>query len=117
MKKENKRRKIFVDFDGTMATQDGEYSREIGKPIYPIINLIKRHLAVGNEVIIFTARASQWSDETEKSDIENFCKKYIGQILPITAIKEHNIDCYIDDKAVQVIKNTGEFVNVQNSTF
>lgn len=101
---------IFVDFDGTLAHQDTDkYQREIGRPIMPMIEKVKAELDNGSRVVIFTARATCWTDLFEKSDIEQFCLKYIGQILPITAIKEHGIDEYWDDRAREVIKNQGEF--------
>lgn len=106
------RRKVFVDFDGTLAkhTSD-EYQREIGEPIFPMIELIKKEIESGAEVKIFTARASCWADAMEKTDIEIFCLKYLGRILPITAIKEHYIDVYYDDRAIQVVRNKGILIN------
>lgn len=110
------KRKVFVDFDGTLATQQTNgYHREIGEPIRPMIEIIKQELKNGSEVKIFTARASQWHDELEKIDIERFCVKYFGQILPITALKEHYIDVYYDDRAIQVEKNTGKLINERNT--
>lgn len=104
------KRVIFIDFDGTIVHQDtDEYKREIGKPIMPMIEKIKRELANGSIVKIFTARASEYTDPLEKLEIEQFCAKYIGQILPITATKEHGITEMWDDRAVKVIKNKGEF--------
>lgn len=102
---------IFVDFDGTLAYQEesGKYSRAIGKPILPMVEKVKRAIAKGDNVIIFTARATHWTDAFEKSDIEEFCLRYIGVILPITGIKEHGITEYWDDKAKEVIRNVGEF--------
>ena len=101
---------IFVDLDGTLAHQTSEkYERAIGEPIIPMVNKVKQEIAKGNNVVIFTARASHWTDEFEKSDIEEFCLRYIGTKLPITGIKEHGITEYWDDRAKEVIKNTGEF--------
>lgn len=105
------KRKVFVDLDGTLAEQKNEYQREIGKPIMPMIELIRNELKQGSEVKIFTARASKWTDELEKLDIERFCVQNFGIVLPITAIKEHNIDIYYDDRAIQVKKNTGHIIN------
>ena len=105
------KRKVFVDFDGTLAKQETNgYCREIGEPIFPMIEIIKEELKKGSEVKIFTARASAWNDNLEKIDIERFCVKYFGQVLPITAIKEHYIDVYYDDRAIQIEKNTGRII-------
>lgn len=106
----NMTRTIFVDFDGTLAKQDiDRYKRQIGEPIFSMIDKVKTELDKGSRVVIFTARASYWADDHEKSDIEQFCLKHIGQILPITAIKEHYIDEIWDDRAREIIKNQGEF--------
>lgn len=77
----------------------------------PMIELIKKELQNGSEVKIFTARASYYLDDIEKLDIERFCVQHFGQVLPITAIKEHNIDVYYDDRAQKVEKNTGKLLN------
>ena len=112
MKKElRKRPLVMVDLDGTLAEQLKEYQREIGKPIMPMVELIRKEIESGAEVKIFTARASDWADELEKLDIERFCVKYFGQVLPITAIKEHEITRIYDDRCIQVEKNTGKLLN------
>lgn len=103
-------RTIFVDFDGTLAHQTSEkYERVIGKPILSMVEKVKQEVARGSNVVIFTARATHWTDDFEKSDIEEFCLRYIGKKLPITSIKEHGITEYWDDRAREVIKNIGEF--------
>lgn len=112
MKKElRKRPLVMVDLDGTLAEQLKEYQREIGKPIMPMVELIRKEIESGAEVKIFTARASDWADELEKLDIERFCVKYFGKVLPITAIKEHEIARIYDDRCIQVEKNTGKLLN------
>lgn len=105
--------KRAVDFDGTLAYQDNELGHYcLGDPIYPMVDRVKKWLSEDDEVIIFTARASTMSD-LEKRDIERFCEKYIGRVLPITCIKTRDIDVFYDDKAVQVIFNTGKVVSVE----
>lgn len=107
-----KKRKVFVDLDGTLAVQKTNgYEREIGEPISPMIEIIKEEIKNGAEVKIFTARASDWTDELEKLDIERFCVKHFGRVLPITALKEHYIDVYYDDRAIRVEKNTGKLLD------
>lgn len=106
---------IYIDFDGTLATQKtNEYQREIGEPISPMIDLVNEWITKGHKVTIFTARASKWADNFEKMDIEMFCVKHFGKILPITAIKEHGIDFFIDDRAIKCEKNTGVLLNEIN---
>jgi hypothetical protein len=72
-------------------------------------------LADGVAVRIFTARV-WWSSDREDSKqivskqivlISDWCMKHIGQRLPITAAKDwHMIELW-DDRAVQVVWNTG----------
>ena len=70
---------IYIDFDGTIATQKNGYQREIGEPIIPMINQINKWIKQGHNITIFTARAD-YSDLMEKMDLEIFigekvCKK------------------------------------------
>lgn len=102
---------IYIDFDGTIVTQKDGYQREIGEPIMPMIDRINKWIKQGHNITIFTARASKWVDNFEKLDIEMFCVKYFGRVLPITAIKHHECDLYIDDKAIRVERNTGKLLN------
>ena len=101
---------IYIDFDGTIATQKDGYQREIGEPIMPMIDRINKWIKQGHNITIFTARAD-YSDLMEKMDIEIFCVKHFGKILPITNKKSHNADLYIDDKAIRVERNTGKLLN------
>lgn len=101
---------IYIDFDGTIATQKDGYQREIGEPIMPMIDRINKWIKQGHNITIFTARAENMNI-SEKLDIEMFCVKYFGRVLPITAIKHHECDLYIDDKAIRVERNTGKLLN------
>ena len=40
--------------------------------------------------------------------IENWCLKHLGQKLAVTNVKDYNMLELWDDRAVQVIPNTGE---------
>lgn len=98
---------IGVDLDGTLAFYD--YWRggtHIGSPIPKMLERVKRWLAEGRRVKIFTARAV-----------------YPEQIVPITAwlvevcklppleitnVKDLEMDELWDDRAVQVEKNMGD---------
>lgn len=77
----------------------------------PMVDNINKWIKQGHNITIFTARASKWADKFEKLDIEMFCVKYFGRVLPITAIKHHECDLYIDDKAIRVERNTGKLLN------
>ena len=52
------RQKIAVDLDGTLAHYESGQYPEIGDPIEPMMVRVHKWLDEGQEVIIFTARAS-----------------------------------------------------------
>lgn len=104
-----------VDLDGTLAEYHG-WNPEIGEPITKMVKRVKRWIEEGRDVRIFTARVSRFEDTTDehivevKKKIEAWCEKHLGKILPITNVKEHGLVALWDDRAVQVIPNTGKRV-------
>lgn len=103
---------IGVDFDGTLATYAGNHAI-LGEPIPLMVNRVKFWLARGYAVKIFTARVSI-KDETIRADIvtamEQWCVTHIGKKLEVTCVKDIYMTALYDDKAVQVVKNTGYLV-------
>lgn len=107
---------IGVDFDGTLAEYDDwKGPDQVGPPIPAMIERVKRWLADGRDVRIFTARIAH--DGTERRMMEadighevvaEWCLKHIGVRLPITNVKDQAMIELWDDRVVQVIKNTGE---------
>ena len=101
---------IGVDLDGTLAEYDTwKGASHIGKPIPRMVERIKMWLEKGVEVKIFTARVSCNNPvkyESESAIIE-WCKKHIGQALPVTAEKDYGMIELWDDRCVQVLPNTG----------
>ena len=99
---------IGVDLDGTLALYEGwKGSEHIGAPIAPMVERIKGWLAAGVEVRIFTARVAV-PEVGIVARIEAWCAEHIGQALPVTATKDYGMIELWDDRAVQVIPNTGE---------
>lgn len=102
---------IGFDLDGTLA----EYTHwqgieHIGEPIEPMIKHLKKYLDDGYPVKIFTARAC----EPESIPyIEEWCKKHIGTVLPITNKKDYSLVRFYDDRAVAVEHNTGRFYSFE----
>lgn len=103
-----------VDLDGTLAHQrarDDHDPASIGEPVLPMLKRVKDWLAAGQEVRIFTARVGPHKDETyaviARKAIAEWCVKHVGQELPITATKDHEMVQIWDDRAVQVMPNTG----------
>lgn len=106
---------IGVDLDGTLATYDGWRGPEhIGAPVPAMVERVKRWLAAGHDVRVFTARVS--IDQSEVGPdavrfiartIEAWCVEHIGQALPITNVKDFGMVELWDDRAVTVEANTG----------
>ena len=99
---------IGMDLDGTLARSDMMISlATIGKPVPEMVKLLKQLIEKGNRVKIFTARAS---DPEQLPLIRKWLKENDLPELEITNAKDYNmIRCY-DDRAIQVIENTGKIV-------
>ncbi len=99
---------IGVDLDGTLARDDENLlAGEIGSPIPAMVRRIKRWHGHGLEVKIVTARAREMTDRQKKS-LQAWLLEHIGFIPPITDRKDYEMTALWDDKAVQVIPNTGK---------
>lgn len=125
---------IGVDLDGTLAEYNGWVGpTEIGAPIPLMVNRVQDWLAEGQEVRIFTARAfplglvakhevlvpqgfvtecgllthNVLTAYAAVDAIRKWCKQHIGEILPVTCIKDFAMYQLWDDRAVQVEPNTG----------
>lgn len=103
---------IGVDLDGTLAHYTHyQGPTHIGPPVPAMVERVKRWLAEGHDVRIFTARVACFAETDDPhavfSIIEEWCIKHIGQELPITCIKDSRMWELWDDRAVQVIPNTG----------
>lgn len=94
---------VGFDFDGTLAThKPGQ--QELGTPIAPTCELVRKYLDSGYEVRIVTARAThkQWN-----LDIRAWCKREFGVDLEVTDRKDFNMLLLYDDRAIAVEPNTG----------
>ena len=103
---------IGFDLDGTLAEYDGWNGIEhIGKPIKRMCDLIKKLHSEGEEVKILTARVAPRDDGADSKKareyIEKWCEENLGFVPPITHEKDSLMDTLYDDRAVQVIPNTG----------
>lgn len=103
---------IGVDLDGTLAVYNGFVSpSHIGPPVSKMLDRVRTWRAEGREVRIFTARVSCFSEATEaRAAISKWCLKYLGEVLPITCMKDYEMIELWDDRVVQVEPNTGEIV-------
>lgn len=97
---------VGVDFDGTLARYDGwKSATHLGDPIPEMVERVRRWLAAGRQVKVFTARAHE-NPETIPL-ITAWCERHIGQPLPVTASKDKLMCELWDDRAVAVERNTG----------
>lgn len=112
---------IGVDLDGTLAFYD-HWRRwdHIGPPLQPMVDRIKGWLVEGKTVKIVTARFHN-DGRTERCRvtgvmfdsydvvqvIQNWTLEHIGARLPVTATKDLNMIELWDDRAIQMVPNTG----------
>jgi hypothetical protein len=103
---------IGVDLDGTLAIYDCWRGPDhIGEPIPAMVDRVKRWLAAGNEVRIFTARVSDGLPSTRET-IRRWSRDVFGVFLEVTCIKDYGMAELWDDRAVQVVENTGQVIHV-----
>lgn len=111
---------IGVDLDGTLAHYDGWKGEEhIGEPIPAMKARVITWVKLGQDVRIFTARVtenltgnkSRLNPDEIRDIIRRWCKRHLGFTLPITNVKDFQMIELWDDRAVQVIPNTGERVD------
>lgn len=111
---------IGCDLDGTLAHHDGwKGHTHIGEPIKPMQARVKRWLADGRDVRIFTARMDN-DNAKEKGEtmqaIKSWCKAHLGRELPITNVKDKDMEEIWDDRAVGVVRNQGHRTDQQSTT-
>jgi|SRR6478609_591159 len=124
---------IGVDLDGTLAHYDGWKGADyIGAPIPAMVERVKRWLAEGKTVKVFTARVycppeqDCWTVHSDgRNELEEFharqqeaiaarkaiyawCADQFGVALEVTCTKDYGMIELWDDRAVRVVPNTGE---------
>lgn len=106
-----KRDVYAVDLDGTLA-YDESYTHDphhIGAPVPPMLQRVKRWLAEGREVWIFTARLSNPDLDRSQtiSAIQDWCEEQGLPRLKVTNRKDNRIVAYFDDRAYHVLRDQG----------
>jgi len=114
-------RYILCDLDGTLAEYHGwPADGGIGAPIPRMVERVKAKLAEGEEVRIFTARVARVEPYGEREYfevrrqhllIEAWTLEHIGTALKATATKDFKCVEIWDDRARQVVLNTGAFLD------
>jgi hypothetical protein len=96
---------IGVDLDGTLAKHDLWVSKfHIGKPVPQMMKRVKNWIDHGIRVKIVTARAS---DPEGIPPVKSWLKKQGLPELEVTNEKDFSMIELWDDRAIQVIPNTG----------
>lgn len=74
-----------------------------------MVERVRRWLARGERVKIFTARfhGHGMNGQDVVTPIEQWCEKYLGQKLPVTCSKDFGMLELWDDRAIQIVSNTG----------
>lgn len=103
---------IGVDLDGTLAHYDvWQGFAHIGEPIPLMAARVAAWLEAGQDVRIFTARVGPGKTlvdtQASKDAIDAWTLKHFGEKLPVTATKDFSMTQLWDDRAVQVVPNTG----------
>lgn len=99
---------IGVDLDGTLAEYGGWLGPgHIGKPIPLMVSRVRSWLEDGVTVKIFTARVAFGDRDNCAPAIQDWCREHIGQALEVTCTKDYGLVELWDDRAVQVVPNTG----------
>ena len=104
---------IGVDLDGTLAEYDGwQGASHIGDPIEGTVKLVRGWLEMGLDVRILTARVTHPAAEKERirDYVEAWCLQHLGKRLPVTGVKGWQCAFFLDDRAIQVVPDTGELV-------
>lgn len=108
---------VAFDLDGTLAQSIGNDYKDpahIGPPIAPMVAALCKCLKAGYDVVIFTARVDPQRPEyaaAATAAIKRWCLRHIGREFPVTAIKSFQMVAFYDDKAIQIVPNTGKRVD------
>lgn len=105
---------IAVDLDGTLAHYEGWKGIDhVGAPVPKMVARVKKWLAEGKDVRIFTARVCRTGEEGDRARaaIAAWCMEHLGTILFVTNEKDFGMIELWDDRAVQIIPNIGERVD------
>lgn len=103
---------IGVDLDGTLAHYDGWKGIDhIGRAIPPMLERVKAWIEEGRTVKIFTARIAvpdARDREMIAQTIQNWLQANGLPRLEVTNVKDFGMLELWDDRAVQVVANTGQ---------
>lgn len=125
---------VGIDLDGVLAHyEEWVHHKHIGEPIPAMVEHVKAIRAEGTEVRVFTARVFPLNMCIEHAQtrypigflqapdymraiesvraIQDWCLLHIGEVLPVTNVKDHGMTLLLDDRAIGIVPNTGERVD------
>lgn len=121
---------IGVDLDGTLAHYDKWMGWNVfGEPIPAMVERVRAWLRDGREVRIMTARVGVdpsakhvclvtgdvFTNEMMARAVQDWTERHLGERLTVTCVKDlHMIELW-DDRAVQVIANTGRTLSDEHT--
>ena len=111
---------VGIDLDGTLARHEpGSGVHRIGAPIMPMVERVRAYLAQGYECRIFTARVAtpdpreaQLQAVMIQDWLERECRL---PRLRVTCRKDFAMLRLYDDRAVGVVPNTGQIIELENA--
>jgi len=102
------------DLDKTLAEYPPKNGESIGKPIPTMVAKLRSYIAKGRDCRIFTARVGPDKTATEltqfKYDLRLWLLRQGLPSLEATVTKDRWMEELWDDKAKQVVPNTGEII-------
>lgn len=102
---------VGFDLDGTLSSTDNpghfEPPYPIGDPIPEMIVVAKNLITSGVTVKIFTARACE---QCNIAIVQDWAEKHGLGRLDVTNQKDYQLIRFYDDRAIQVIPNSGKSV-------
>lgn len=109
---------IAVDFDGTLAEYHGWTDQlDFGAPIPLMVARVREWLKMGLEVRVLTARfvpggfttkgGTHYTEEEFQREMGDWTERHCGARLRATCTKDFYMIELWDDRAVQVVSNTG----------
>lgn len=119
---------IGVDLDGTLFTYDTWTAWNVfGRPIWPMIDRVKKWVADGKRVKILTARVAGTVDHcfvTKERVTTAMMTQAIQDLLEVVGLprlevtcrKDHLMKELWDDRCVQVVPNTGRTIAEEHAS-
>lgn len=96
---------IGIDLDGTLAYYDGwKGCAHIGDPVPTVLAFVKRLIAEGETVKIFTARACI---PEQVPPIKEWLARHGLAGVEVTNVKDFKMRWLFDDRATGVLSNAG----------